>query len=182
MGDVLVVHADAAIRSERADRAGPVRAVDGVVAAREGERSNPHRIVRRAARDDVGDIGIFAPQILGRRPRRLQVLAGDRDSTEPLSGGSPDRDRIAQGDAVADDEVQTALGRLDDDRAGRRTGRKNATTSRARAAPVAPTAANTPTIMRRSDLTIDDLFAPDMDRAVAVFQGRSGAFAATRAD
>jgi hypothetical protein len=59
---------------------------------------------------------------------------------------------------------------------------ENATTSRARAAPVAPAAANTPTIMRRTDLTIKDLFAPDMEGAVAVFQGRSGAFAATRAD
>ena len=47
---------------------------------------------------------------------------------------------------------------------------ENATTSRARAAPVAPAAANTPTIMRRSDLTIEDLFAPDMEGAVAVFR------------
>ena len=46
IGDILVVHADAAVGHEAADRIRLVGAVDGVIAARQRHRGNAHRIGR----------------------------------------------------------------------------------------------------------------------------------------
>src|SRR5947207_3287709 len=40
---ILIVHADAAIGYEATDRARPIRPVDRILAARQGQGSNPHR-------------------------------------------------------------------------------------------------------------------------------------------
>src|ERR687890_195042 len=59
--NVLVVHANAAIRSKGADRGWLVGAVNGVLAPGERQRAGAHRITWRATRDDMGQPRIIRP-------------------------------------------------------------------------------------------------------------------------
>src|SRR5438270_11837665 len=54
--DVRIVHADAAVGDEAADRAGVVGAVNGVLPGAQRQGSGAHGILRRAARDQIGQI------------------------------------------------------------------------------------------------------------------------------
>src|SRR5262249_5857239 len=69
IADVLVVHADAAVGHEVADRARLVGAVDRVFAAGEGERGDAHRVARAAARDAAGQARLVALDPRRRGPR-----------------------------------------------------------------------------------------------------------------
>src|ERR1700735_4520898 len=84
VGDVLVVHADAAIGHEAADRAWLVGAVDGVFAARQGHCRDAHGIMRGAAGNHRRQIRLVAADVCRRRPRRIDVFAVDVRSPGPL--------------------------------------------------------------------------------------------------
>ena len=108
IGDVLVVHADAAIGDEAADRARIVGAVDGVVAAGQRQRRDAHRIVRRAAGDDLRHVaGVLALDVGRRRPRRADVLAVDDGAARPTAvrRGRRRPDRPSRGPGRARDRA-----------------------------------------------------------------------------
>src|SRR6185312_9196791 len=119
VADVGVVHADAAIRDEAADRVRPVGAVDGIFAAGERHRGNPHRVVRRAARNQIRDARDVVLDLLRRRPGRVAVFAVDPRHAGPLLASLADANRIAHRMALIENEVKPALAGLDHDR-GRR--------------------------------------------------------------
>src|SRR5688572_30388225 len=112
------MHPDAAVRGKGPYRLRPVRTVDRVFAAGERERARAHRIARRAARDHVGQFRIVRAHLRRRRPRRIDVLAAYPGCPGPLLVGLADRDLVAEGLAVAEHEIKSALVRLDDDCAG----------------------------------------------------------------
>src|SRR5947207_3027939 len=58
--DILIVHTDAAIRDEAADRVRPVGPVNGILTAAQGQGCGAHRIARRTARNDVGQPRVVA--------------------------------------------------------------------------------------------------------------------------
>src|SRR5690606_30146272 len=80
-----------------------------------------HGIVGRASPYHVGQSGIVAPDLRGRRPGGPDILAVDPCLPEPLLAGPADGDPVAQGGAVAAHEVEPALRSLDDDGARRDT-------------------------------------------------------------
>jgi endonuclease YncB( thermonuclease family) len=107
--DVLVVHADAAIRDEMADRSGVIGAVNGVFAAGKRHCRNAHRIARRAAGDNFREVGLVFPDFRGRRPIGPNILAVDVRRSRPLLADSADADRIADGLAEAGYVIKTPL-------------------------------------------------------------------------
>src|SRR5208282_2054026 len=82
--DVGIVHADAAVGDEPADRARRVGAVDRVLAAIEGHRRGPHRVLRRSPGDDVGQRWLVAPDLAWWRPRGPQKFPVDMGLAGPL--------------------------------------------------------------------------------------------------
>src|SRR5947209_17662194 len=72
-----VVHADATIGYEPADRARYVGAVDSVLATAERERRLAHRIARTAARDQVRDGRLVAFDVVRRRPSPPAIIAAN---------------------------------------------------------------------------------------------------------
>src|SRR3954470_17724656 len=84
VSDVLVEHADAAIRGELADRLRLVGAVDGVLAPREGHGRNPHRVVGRATGDHVRQRRVVRLDLSRRRPRRLHIRRAEAEQVVGL--------------------------------------------------------------------------------------------------
>src|SRR5207253_3071062 len=78
-------------------------------AAGKCERSGTHRVAWAAAGDHVGERGLVALDVLRRRPGRLDVLAVDAGLAGPLLARHADADRIANGGAVAVDEIEPPL-------------------------------------------------------------------------
>jgi hypothetical protein len=114
-----VVHPDAAVRYEAADRARPIGAVDGVLSAAQRHGGNPHGIVRRAASDDVGNARYVMLHVARRRPVRVEIFAVDGRLAGPLLAGLAHADRIADRAAVADHIIEPPFAGPDDDGAGR---------------------------------------------------------------
>src|SRR5205085_6290300 len=103
---VGVVHADATIGYEPADRARYVGAVDGVLAAAERQGGLAHRVARTAARDQVRQGRLVALDVARWRPRRPAIFAADVGLPGPLLAGPADAHRVADRMAVADDEIE----------------------------------------------------------------------------
>src|SRR6266700_1880219 len=97
VGDVLVVHADAAVGHEPADGARHVGAVNGVFGAGERHGGDTHRILRRPARDHAWQRRLVALDLRRRRPVRPEVFAVDPGGALPLLAGLADADRVADG-------------------------------------------------------------------------------------
>src|SRR3954465_7621924 len=77
VNDVLVVHANAAIRGKGADRGRLIGAVNGILTARQGHRARTPRIVWRPTGDYVGQLRVVGPDLVGGRPGGLDILAAD---------------------------------------------------------------------------------------------------------
>src|SRR5829696_5175076 len=91
--------------------------MEAVKAAAEIHRACAERI-GRAACHEARQVGA-TPQHLGRwRPGRPFRLPGDRFHATPFEARPPDADAVANRSAVPEDEVETPLGRVDDDGAG----------------------------------------------------------------
>src|SRR5271169_6586902 len=90
--DVLVVHADTAVRDEMADRARLVGAVNGVLAAREHHGCIAHRIARRAGRNHIWQVRLVSSHLSRRRPGRMDVFAVDERRSRPLLARPADAD------------------------------------------------------------------------------------------
>ena len=116
---ILIVHADAAIGYEATDRAWPIRPVDRILAARQGQGSNPHRISRRSSGNYARDAW-FIPNDFGwRRPGGLDVLAVDLRPASPLLACPANAHRITQRMTITDHVIKPPLACLHHDRAGR---------------------------------------------------------------
>ena len=115
----LIVHPDAAIGDEAADRSRRVGAVDGVFADAERHRGRAHRIARRAAADHVRHARLVALDFGRRRPVRTQHFAADEARAGPGFSGAADTDRIGDRLAAAGHVIEPPLVGFDDDRAGR---------------------------------------------------------------
>src|SRR5207248_6138143 len=100
VGDVVVQHPNAAIRDKAADRTRRVGAVDGIFSAGQRHRRYAHRIARRTAGDHAWHRWLVAPDLRGRRPGRMTVLAVDLGDAGPLLARFADTDRVADGLAV----------------------------------------------------------------------------------
>src|SRR5215471_12250555 len=108
--DVRIVHADAAVGDEAADRARVVGAVDGVFpAAAQRHGSRAHGIAWASARNHTRQRGLVALDFVGRRPCRAQLLAVDHGGAGPLFTGTADPDRIAHCLAVAEHVIERPL-------------------------------------------------------------------------
>src|ERR1019366_1440928 len=118
--NILIVHADASMGHEPADRAGIVGPMDCVfAAAAQGHRRGPHRVARTAARDDSRQPGIVPSNRGRRRPSRLDVFSVDGGRSRPGHASLADTHRIADRLSVADNVIEAPLVRLYDDRARR---------------------------------------------------------------
>src|SRR6202035_4203480 len=100
---------DAAIGYETADRARHVGSVNGVFAAGERHGGDPHRITRRAARNDVRQLGLVALDFGRRRPGRIEIFAADPRGPGPLLAGFADADRVTDRMAIIEDEIEAAF-------------------------------------------------------------------------
>src|SRR5207302_446883 len=94
---VAIVHADAAEGNKAANRVRPVGAMDGVLIDAQRHGRGTHRILRAAARNDVGQARLFAPDIVGRRPRRPEKFSVDIADAAPRPAGLADAHGVADG-------------------------------------------------------------------------------------
>ena len=119
--DVLVQHADAAVGGGGADRFAHLhrRAVDGDLIELQGQRPLAHRVIRRAARDELRQLGMIARDDRRRRPVGADELALDVGLAAPRLAGLADGDRVLDGGAVTVGEIEPPLALLDDDHARR---------------------------------------------------------------
>src|SRR5579871_5110906 len=112
---VFIVHADAAVRDEAADRGAIVGAMDGIFAATQPHRRGPHRIIWCAPGNDIRQPWIFALDIRRWRPGRLDILALDIRAAGPRLSGPADTDRITPRGPHADHVIETTFAGVDDD-------------------------------------------------------------------
>ncbi len=112
---IFVQHADAAVGGRGADRTAHRcrRAVNRDLVAVERDRPRAHRVRRRTAGNDVGQFRMVALDGVGRRPGRLDKLAGDPRRAAPLLAAPRHGDRIGDGGLSVDNEIEL-LGRLAD--------------------------------------------------------------------
>src|SRR6478672_2416978 len=116
---VRVVHANATIGHEAADRARLIGAMDGVFAAAQRHGSRAHGVARRAAWNHARQRRLVAPDFGRRRPGRAELLAVDPGRAAPLLAGPADSDGVAQRRAVAEDVIELPLAGFHHDRAAR---------------------------------------------------------------
>src|SRR5215207_8155720 len=113
--DILIEHANAAIGSVGPDGFRSVRAVDGVFAAGQGQRTRTHRIAWRATRDDVRQIRVVALDFWRWRPGGLDVGPIDDRTSLPLPSGFAHPDGISDRHFAIEDKVQAPFPCLDHD-------------------------------------------------------------------
>src|SRR4051812_30786784 len=117
IGHVLVAHADAAGGNRSADRPGLVRAVDAVERGAKIHRARAKRIVR-TARHMARQVGAALEHFGRRHPVRPLRLPRDALDARPGEPGTADADAIADRLAVLLHQIEKAVWRIDDDRAG----------------------------------------------------------------
>src|SRR6476660_3225442 len=114
VGNVGVDQPEAAGRNRGAERVGPVGAVNAIYGGAEIHRPRPERVAGTAGHE-ARQIGLARDHLGRRRPVRPLGLAGDVHQPLPLEAFAADADAIAQRAAVALDQIEMALGGLDDD-------------------------------------------------------------------
>src|SRR4051812_4067189 len=115
--DVLVAHADAARGDVGADGPGLVGAVNTVERRAEIHRARAERIFR-AAFHVPRQVRTARDHFRRRRPVRPFTLGRDRLHAGPGEAGTADADAVAHRTAVALDEIEEFVRRIDHDRAG----------------------------------------------------------------
>src|SRR4051812_29425686 len=102
--DVVIVHANAAGRDKAADGAWLIRPMNRELVISEQEGGGSHGIVRSARGDDK--VWPAGHHVLRRRPGWTNVLAHDARRAKPLLAGAAHSDRVSDGSAFADDEIE----------------------------------------------------------------------------
>lgn len=101
-----------------AHRPGSIRAVDPVKRAAQIERPHTQRVARMAARHMRRKLRVFAAHGSGRCPAGVNRLAGHMQRARPASPAAGNPDRVAHGPAGANDLIEPAVGKADDNRSG----------------------------------------------------------------
>ena len=102
--DVVIVHANAAGRDKAADGAWLIRPMNRELVISEQEGGGSHGIVRSARGDDK--VWPAGHHVLRRRPGWTNELAHDARRAKPLLAGAAHSDRVSDGSAFADDEIE----------------------------------------------------------------------------
>ena len=121
VGDVVVHEPEAARRYGAADGLRLVGAVDAVDRGAEIERARAHRIAR-TARHEARQIRLALDHLRRRRPVGPFRLPGDLEQSLPLEAFAADADAVADRPVVSLNEVEIAIGGIDDDRPRRLVG------------------------------------------------------------
>src|SRR5262249_7873620 len=104
-----------------ADGVGAIGAVDAVNRGAEIHRARAERVAR-AAGHETRQIGLARDHLRRRGPVRPFLLVGDGRKSLPLEAVAADADSITQRPPAGLDQIEVALGGLDDDGARRLAG------------------------------------------------------------
>src|SRR3954453_13842890 len=114
--DVLVVHANAAVRGKGPDRGRLVGAVNGIFTPEQRQSPGTHWIAGRPARDHGWPCGVIGPDFRGRCPGGIDVLALHPRPALPLLPRLADCDGVADGPPIPKHEIEPPFGSLDHNR------------------------------------------------------------------
>src|SRR5262245_16185830 len=118
VGNVIIDHPEASRRHRLTDRLRRVGAVDAVDGRADVERARAERIAGTAGHP-ARKIRLPRDHLRRWRPVRPLSLFADVVHAAPLKAIAADSDAVPHGDAVAHDEIEEAIVRVDDDRARR---------------------------------------------------------------